>query len=114
MGLALCFFWLLEDSAAQGPTTPLAGGVGMIRLGKGVMGRNVRIRTIVLFAAILLVVALGAYIWSRATPIYTLRAASQEPECITPAPNADVLVGLAVSGGGSRAAMFAAAGLEAL
>lgn len=81
---------------------------------KGFMGRKVRIRTIVLFAAILLVVALAAYIYSKATPLHTLRVASQEPECVTPAPDADVLIGLAVSGGGSRAALFAAAGLEAL
>ena len=50
----------------------------------------------------------------RATPIYSLRAASEDPDCVTPAPDADVLVGVAVSGGGSRAALFAAAGLEAL
>jgi len=86
----------------------------MIRLGTGVMGGKVRIRTIAPFAAILLVVALAAYIWLRATPLYTVKAASQELECMTPAPDADVLVGLAVSGGGSRAALFAAAGLEAL
>ena len=34
--------------------------------------------------------------------------------CITPAPDSDLLVGVALSGGGSRAALFAAAGLEAL
>ena len=86
----------------------------MIRLVKGWMGRKVRIRTMVLVAVILLVGAYVAFLWSRATPLYTVRAALQEPECTTPAPDADVLVGVAVSGGGSRAAMFAAAGLEAL
>jgi predicted acylesterase/phospholipase RssA len=78
------------------------------------MGRKVRIRTIVLIAATLLVVALLAFMWLRATPLYTVRTASQEPECVTPAPDADVLVGLAVSGGGSRAALFGAGALEAL
>ena len=78
------------------------------------MERKVRVRTIVVSAAILLLVVLAASIWLRATPIYTLRAASEYPDCVTPAPDADVLVGVAVSGGGSRAALFAAAGLEAL
>jgi predicted acylesterase/phospholipase RssA len=78
------------------------------------MERKVRVRTIVVSAAILLLVVLAASIWLRATPIYTLRAASEDPDCVTPAPDADVLVGVAVSGGGSRAALFAAAGLEAL
>ncbi len=37
-----------------------------------------------------------------------------ETTCITPAPERDLVVGVALSGGGSRAALFAAAGLEAL
>jgi predicted acylesterase/phospholipase RssA len=86
----------------------------MIQQGKGFMGRTVRIRTIVLIAVSLLVVALFAFMWFRATPLITLRAASEDPDCVTPAPDSDVLVGLAVSGGGSRAALFAAAGMEAL
>jgi predicted acylesterase/phospholipase RssA len=93
---------------------PLAGGVGMTEQGKGFMGRKVRIRTIVLITVSLLVVALFAFMWFRATPIYTMQAASEDPDCVTPAPDSDVLVGLAVSGGGSRAALFAAAGMEAL
>lgn len=52
------------------------------------------------------------------TPVYTLPMASQAqaPECITPAASTaeDVLIGLSVSGGGSRAALFAAGGMEAL
>jgi hypothetical protein len=40
--------------------------------------------------------------------------AGTEVACITPAPNHDVLVGVALSGGGSRAALIGAAGLEAL
>ncbi|MGC2049450.1 MAG: patatin-like phospholipase family protein [Gallionella sp.] len=86
----------------------------MLQLWKSLMGRKVRVRTIVLFAIILLVGAYVAFLWMRATPLYTVRAASQEPECITAAPDADVLVGLAVSGGGSRAALFAAGVLEAM
>jgi hypothetical protein len=41
-------------------------------------------------------------------------AAAEHPDCLTPAPDKDVLIGLAVSGGGSRAALFAAGALEAL
>ena len=41
------------------------------------------------------------------------RATSDTP-CLVPAPERDVLVGVALSGGGSRAALFGAAGLEAL
>jgi hypothetical protein len=86
----------------------------MTQQGTGFMGRTVKIRTIVLIAVSLLVVAVFAFMWFRATPLYTLRAASEDPDCVTPAPDTDVLVGLAVSGGGSRAALFAAAGMEAL
>jgi predicted acylesterase/phospholipase RssA len=86
----------------------------MTQQGKGFMGRTVRIRTLVLIAVSLLVVAILAFMWLRATPIYTVRAASEDPDCVTPAPDSDILVGLAVSGGGSRAALFAAAAMEAL
>src|SRR5262249_18488592 len=49
-------------------------------------------------------------------PKITLPEISHAPECLTPtsASNRDVLVGLSVSGGGSRAALFAAGGMEAL
>ena len=40
--------------------------------------------------------------------------AGPDTACITPTPARDVLVGVALSGGGSRAALFGAAGLEAL
>ncbi len=40
--------------------------------------------------------------------------AGPETTCIAPAPERDLLVGVALSGGGSRAALFGAAGLEAL
>lgn len=50
----------------------------------------------------------------RSTPIYTVTHSDLSPGCITPAPDERVLVGLAVSGGGSRAALFAAGAFEAL
>jgi hypothetical protein len=45
-----------------------------------------------------------------------LRAPEAGPQstCVTPAPERDLVVGVALSGGGSRAAVFGAAGLEAL
>ena len=43
-----------------------------------------------------------------------LPKAGAETACITPGPDRDVVVGVALSGGGSRAALFGAAGLEAL
>ncbi len=43
-----------------------------------------------------------------------LPQAGPETTCIAPAPDRDVLVGVALSGGGSRAALFGAASLEAL
>ena len=43
-----------------------------------------------------------------------LPKAGPETTCIAPAPERDVLVGVALSGGGSRAALFGAASLEAL
>ena len=54
-----------------------------------------------------------AIAWFTRTPLYTLQTA-EKPECVTPAPDRDVLIGLAVSGGGSRAALFAAGAFEAL
>jgi hypothetical protein len=51
-----------------------------------------------------------------ATPVYTVQEVTKAPACITPALSTgdDVLIGLSVSGGGSRAALFAAGGMEAL
>jgi len=45
---------------------------------------------------------------------YRVPKAGPETTCVAPAPDRDVLVGVALSGGGSRAALFGAAGLEAL
>ncbi|HSA86887.1 MAG TPA: patatin-like phospholipase family protein [Nitrospiraceae bacterium] len=67
----------------------------------------------VLTGIALVVGVLIAIAWVTRTPLYTLQAAEQ-PECVTSATDQDVLVGLAVSGGGSRAALFAAGAFEAL
>ncbi|MEW6683389.1 MAG: patatin-like phospholipase family protein [Nitrospirota bacterium] len=50
------------------------------------------------------------------SPVYRVAPTPQQAECVRPAraPDGDVLIGLSVSGGGSRAALFAAGGLEAL
>jgi hypothetical protein len=50
------------------------------------------------------------------SPVYRVAPTPQQAECVRPARAAegDVLIGLSVSGGGSRAALFAAGGLEAL
>jgi hypothetical protein len=45
---------------------------------------------------------------------FQARRVGPETTCITPAPERDLVVGVALSGGGSRAALFGAAGLEAL
>jgi predicted acylesterase/phospholipase RssA len=54
-----------------------------------------------------------ALAYATRTPLYTLNAADR-PECVTPPQDRDVLIGLAVSGGGSRAALFAAGAFDAL
>jgi predicted acylesterase/phospholipase RssA len=50
------------------------------------------------------------------SPVYRVAPTTEKPGCVTSgvAPDHDTLIGLAVSGGGSRAALFAAGGLEAL
>ena len=47
-------------------------------------------------------------------PVFTVKNIPDEPTCTTQSPSKETLVGLAVSGGGSRAAMFAAGAYEAL
>ncbi len=49
-----------------------------------------------------------------ASPVYTLRRSEPAQTCVVPTPQGETLVGVAISGGGSRAALFGAAGLEAL
>jgi len=48
------------------------------------------------------------------TGYLAVKRADAVPSCQTAVPNRDVLLGVALSGGGSRAALFGAAGLEAL
>jgi predicted acylesterase/phospholipase RssA len=50
---------------------------------------------------------------ARSTAIEVHRATA-DPPCLVPVRDRDTLVGVALSGGGSRAALFAAGGLEAL
>ena len=47
-------------------------------------------------------------------PVFTVKNIPDEPTCTTESPSKETLVGLAVSGGGSRAALFAAGAYEAL
>jgi len=80
------------------------------------MARKFEVRRALLYVAICVAVSVGLLIlfaWLRPTPVYTL-AAAEHPDCLTPAPDREVLIGLAVSGGGSRAALFAAGAMEAL
>ena len=72
-----------------------------------------KVNVYVLVGIAVVIGALIAIAWFTRTPLYTLQDAEQ-PECVTPAPDRDVLIGLAVSGGGSRAALFAAGAFEAL
>ena len=49
------------------------------------------------------------------SPVYTLHLPkTDQPRCTAPMTPTDTLIGVAISGGGSRAALFGAAGLEAL
>ena len=59
----------------------------------------------VLIALALIIGGLIVASWATRTPLYTLQAADH-PDCLVPAQDRDVLIGLAVSGGGSRAALF--------
>jgi Patatin-like phospholipase len=61
-------------------------------------------------------VLLGALVLTGCASAVAIRVPQAGPDtaCVTPAPAREVLVGVALSGGGSRAALFGAAGLEAL
>jgi predicted acylesterase/phospholipase RssA len=48
------------------------------------------------------------------SPVYTIKPLAGSPVCSQPSPDREVLLGLAVSGGGSRAALYAASAYEAL
>ena len=62
------------------------------------------------------VVLLCAVILTGCASAVAVRVPPAGPDsaCVTPAPDHEVLIGVALSGGGSRAALFGAAGLEAL
>jgi Patatin-like phospholipase len=62
------------------------------------------------------VVLLAALVLTGCASAVAIRVPQAGPDtaCVTPAPAREVLVGVALSGGGSRAALFGAAGLEAL
>ena len=77
------------------------------------MSRTQKVLLSVLVGIAAVVGVLIAIAWVTRTPLYALQAAEQ-PECVTPTPDREVLIGLAVSGGGSRAALFAAGAFEAL
>src|SRR5262245_49855020 len=64
-------------------------------------------------AGVMLLVALVLTGCASAVAIRVPQA-GPETACVTPAPAQDTLIGVALSGGGSRAALFGAAGLEAL
>ena len=72
---------------------------------------SVRIPTIgKLFYLSIILLCVGC----RATPVFSVPTTNTPATCITPAGDKKLLVGLAVSGGGSRAALFAAGAFEAL
>jgi predicted acylesterase/phospholipase RssA len=80
------------------------------------MARTSKTQKVILSVLVGIVAIIGVLIaiaWATRTPLYTLQSADQ-PECVTPASDREVLIGLAVSGGGSRAALFAAGAFEAL
>jgi hypothetical protein len=61
-------------------------------------------------------VLLGALVLTGCASALAVRVPKAGPDtaCIAPAPDREILVGVALSGGGSRAALFGAAGLESL
>jgi len=75
--------------------------------------RGVEVRNLVGGMALWLACALLA---TGCASAVALRAPVAGPQttCLSPAPELDLVVGVALSGGGSRAALFGAAGLEAL
>src|SRR5262245_22430566 len=62
------------------------------------------------------VILLGALVLTGCASAVAIRVPQARPEtaCVAPAPAQETLVGVALSGGGSRAALFGAAGLEGL
>lgn len=70
-----------------------------------------RRETVFRVVTLLLALATPACVTS---PVSYVKRGSDQLTCATPASGKDVLIGLAVSGGGSRAALFAAGAFEAL
>lgn len=68
------------------------------------------LRTMNVFTIWIVVLCSGC----RATPVHTVPVTDVPASCVTPARDENMLIGLAVSGGGSRAALFAAGAFEAL
>jgi hypothetical protein len=65
--------------------------------------------------ALALALACGLLATGCATPVaYRAPVAGPQTTCIIPAPERELVVGVALSGGGSRAALFGASCLEAL
>ncbi|MBA5867498.1 MAG: hypothetical protein GDA67_12475 [Nitrospira sp. CR1.3] len=80
------------------------------------MARKFEVRKVFLYVVVGMVGTVGLLIaaaWFRPTPVLILPTA-EHPDCLTPAEDREVLIGLGVSGGGSRAALFAAGAMEAL
>ena len=75
--------------------------------------RGVEVRNLVRGMALLVACAFLATGCATAVA-FRAPAAGPQSTCVTPAPERDLLVGVALSGGGSRAALFGASGLEAL
>jgi len=75
--------------------------------------RGVEVSSLVTGLALWLACALLATGCATAVA-YRAPMAGPQTTCVTPAPERDLVVGLALSGGGSRAALFGASGLEAL
>jgi len=80
--------------------------------GRHSMGPTVNLGRILPSAAILLATLTTS--GCVTSPVYTVKPAPAQLECVTRASDKDVLIGLSVSGGGSRAALFAAGAFEAL
>jgi len=88
------------------------GKSGENRLGEIIQVlRNTPVAVRAVAVYLVLVVTLSGCL---AAPIYTLPAMPEPLPCLTPVQSEDTVVGLAVSGGGSRAALFAVAAFEAM
>ena len=76
----------------------------------GTLSRCAAVRVAALSCALFLVALSGCL----SAPVYTLPTTPEPLPCLNAAQSKDTVIGLAVSGGGSRAALFAAGAFEAL